>query len=135
MADKTEVERIVRSAYAARVAGDVDGVMRHFADQAQFSLAGSEAASPIPISATGIAAVREVMRRLVESFRFHEATVLHLLVDGDMAAVHWRLRVSAVGRGEEVETEILDLVRVSGGKIASLRQFADTALAARLIGG
>ena len=73
---RAEIDRVVRSVYAARVADDLDGMMRHFSDAPHFSLAGSAAASPIPLAVTGAAAIREVMRRLVASFEFVEAEIV-----------------------------------------------------------
>ena len=134
MTARDDIEAILRAAYAARVEGDLDGTLRAFADGVHFSLAGSAAASPVPVGATGIAAVRELMRRLVESFRFHDARMVDLVVEGEKAAVHWHVRVSAASGGDPVETDLMDPVEFRDGKIVSLRQFADTALASRLLG-
>ena len=57
------------------------------------------------------------------------------MVDGDSAAIHWRLRVSC-GDGPAIETELLDLWRLSPeGKLLSLVQFTDTAQMAALLRG
>jgi ketosteroid isomerase-like protein len=133
--NRTQIEEVVRSAYEARVRGDLDAVMAHFADGAQFSLTGSATASPVPLSASGGAAVREVMRRLVEGFEFRDPKILTLIVEEDRAAVHWTVRVRATATGREAQTELVDLLRFSDGKIASFQQFADTALAAQLLAG
>ena len=128
------VEAIIRGAYEARTRGDLDAVMRHFADGATFSLSGSPAASPVPTAASGRAAIREVLRRLLEGFEFSQMKPVTILVDGERAAVHWHVKVRAVSSGYEAETDILDLVRVQDGKITDFRQFADTALINRMIG-
>lgn len=133
MAERAEIENLVKAVYAARMRGDLDGVMRHFSDQARFSLAGSPAASPVPTSASGHAAVREVLRRLIASFDFSEARIVAMVVEGQRAAVHSSVRVRATATGQVAVTEIVDLIQFDGDRIASFHQFADTALAARLL--
>lgn len=134
MADRQVIEKVVRAAYEARTSSDLDGVMRHFADSAVFSVAGSPATSPIPTVASGRAAIREVLRRLLDGFDFKGVYLVTMLVDGPQAAFHWHVRVKAIATGHEVETDILDLVRFEGDKIVSFRQFADTALVNRMVG-
>lgn len=114
--------------------GDLDAVMAHFADGATFSVSGSPATSPVPMAASGRAAIREVLRRLLDGFEFKRVDLVTMLVDGRQAAIHWHVQVRAIGTGQEAETDILDLVRVEDGKIVSFRQFADTALINRMIG-
>ena len=132
--DRNAIEAVLHAAYAARKSSDLEGVLRHFAPGAVFSLSGSTAASPVPMVATGMAAIREVMRRLMEGFEFKNIEFVTMLVDGDQAAVHWHVQVKALGTGLEAETDIVDLVRFDGDKIASFRQFADTALINHMIG-
>ena len=134
MGGRREIEPVVRAAYEARRRGDLDGVMAHVAPRAQFMLVGSPAASPVPSSALGAAAVREVLRRLMASFELSDVELLSLLVDGSKVAVHWRARVRVPATGAEADTELLDLLVFEEDKIVSFRQFADTALAARLLG-
>ncbi|WP_375458173.1 nuclear transport factor 2 family protein [uncultured Enterovirga sp.] len=130
---KDAVEQLIRSAYRARMAGNVDEIMGHFGDAAHFALNGSTAASPFPVAVAGKAAIREVMGRLVSAFEFSDAEILNLIVEGSDAAVHWRVRIRGPQGGEPVETELVDIVRIDGGKIASIKQFADTALAAHML--
>lgn len=134
MADRATVERVIREAYDARMRGDLDGVMRHFTDGAVFCVSGSPAVSPVPMVASGRAAIHEVLRRLLEGFEFQHMTIMTMLVDGDHAAVHWHVRVKSVGNGMVAETDILDLIRIEDGRIASMNQFADTALINRMLG-
>jgi ketosteroid isomerase-like protein len=46
--------------------------------------------------------------------------------------VHTRVRVRAAATGEEVTTDMVDLVTFREGKIASFLEFVDTALAAKM---
>ena len=48
--------------------------------------------------------------------------------------MQWRVHVKAAGKQEGAVTELVDILRVEDGQIVSFKQFADTALAARLLG-
>ena len=59
---------------------------------------------------------------------------LDAIVEGDKAAVRWKLTVSYHG-GEPVTTEACDIWTLDAdGKMASLLQFVDTSLVAKLAG-
>lgn len=131
--DKASVEEFVREIYAARMKGDVDAVMDHCHSGIAFSIAGSPTASPVPLFVTGIGPVREALNRLVSAFEFHDAEILNVIAEGEEAAVHWRVRVRSPATGQEAVTELVDLVRIRDGKLVSLKQFADTALAGSLL--
>ncbi|NNM71760.1 nuclear transport factor 2 family protein [Enterovirga aerilata] len=133
MADKAALERVIREIYDARIRGDVDGILRHTAESVEFSIAGCGASSAIPCSVTGQAPLRDLMRHLISAFEFRNGRILDLMIDGDRAIVHWRVHVKAPASGEEAHTELVDLIRFSGEKVLSFRQFADTALASRLL--
>lgn len=132
---RDEIEAIVRTVYEARVRGDIDTVMKHFAPDAHFSLVGSASASPVPMTCTGHGAIRETMRRLCESFEFIRADMLSLVVEGDRATIHSEVHIRVPATSREAVTEFADMVRFEGNKIASFKQFADTALATQLIAG
>ena len=134
MTDRAAIENAIRAAYDARARGDLHGVMAHFADHAVFSLAGSPAASSVPMSVAGAAPLREAMSQLIASFNFEKVEILAIIVEGDRAAVHLRARIRSTGTGEVAETEIVDILQFEEGRIVSHRQFADTALASRLLG-
>ena len=133
MADKTTLETVIREIYDARMRGDVDGILRHTADNVQFAIAGCGASSAVPCSVTGQQQLRDVMGHLISTFAFSNGRVIDLMIDGDRAIVHWRVQVKAPASGEEAETELVDLVEFAGDKVLSFKQFADTALASRLL--
>ena len=53
MTDRSEIERVLKEAYAARKRGDIDAILRLFSVDADFQLAGSISASPIPLRTAG----------------------------------------------------------------------------------
>jgi len=134
MADRAVMERVIREAYAARVAGDVDGVMQHFGPDAEFCIAGCPSASAVPCRISGHDEVRSAMERLLTAFDFSDLEPVDMLIDGDRAVVHWKVAVRSASTGESAETEIVDLFRFEGDKVVAMQQFADTALAQRLLG-
>ncbi len=73
------------------------------------------------------------MAGLIGAFEFRNHEIVSLIVDGPRAAVHTRVRVRAAGTGEEVTTEMVDLITVRDGKIVSFLEFCDTAMAAKLM--
>jgi ketosteroid isomerase-like protein len=130
---RAAVERVVRSAYAARKAGELAAACGHFAEDGRFSIAGDRLASPIAGSAEGHEAIRAALAGVMGALDWVSHDIVELLVEGDRAAVRSRATVRAKATGEEVETEMLDLIQVRDGKIISFHQFCDTARAAQLL--
>jgi ketosteroid isomerase-like protein len=133
--DRASVEKVIREGYAARMRGDLDVTCHYFSDDASFAIAGSPEASPVASSVTGCGNIRGALAGLMGAVEFLRHDFLDVVVEGDRAAVHSRVRLRATGTGEEAETDFLDLITVRDGKIHSFMQFCDTALAAKLLGG
>jgi ketosteroid isomerase-like protein len=133
MNDRAAIEAMLRDAYAARVRGDVEATVGHFAEDAVFALAGAKEASPVAMRCTDCESLRTAMAGLIGAFEFRNHEIVSLIIDGPTAAVHTRVRVRAAGTGEEVTTEMVDLITVRDGKIVSFLEFCDTAMAAKLM--
>ena len=133
MSERDAIEQLIKTAYDARVRGDVEEVMHHFADGATFELAGCPVSSPVAMSVCGTDPVRNAMAGLVERFAFSDMKPVTTVIEGDQAVIHWKARVRATATGQEAETEFVDILRVQDGKIVSLKQFVDTALASRMV--
>ena len=134
MTDRAQIESLLREAYAARKRGDVDAITRAFVPNPHFELAGARQTSPIAIRCTEGNQFRTLMSGMVQTFEFLDHEILGMIIEGNRAAVHWRSRMRSGVTGEEVVTELVDLVTVENGKIASFVEFCDTALAARMMG-
>lgn len=135
MTDRRQMETLLKEAYAARKRGDVDAVCACFAENPTFTMAGSQQASPVALRCTDGNALRAMMAGLIETFEWRDHEILAMIIDGAKAAVHWRGRIRSMVTGEEVVTELVDIVTVENGRIASLTEFCDTALAARMMEG
>jgi ketosteroid isomerase-like protein len=133
MSQRNSIEQLIKTAYDARVRGDVDGIVQHFSDGATFALAGCPISSPVAMSVCGAEPLRSAMAGLVHTFAFSDMEPVTTVIEGDQAVVHWKARVRATATGEEAETEFVDIVRVENGKIVSFKQFVDTALASRMV--
>jgi ketosteroid isomerase-like protein len=132
--ERAEIERIVLQAYEARRTGDLDTLTRIFSDRAQFRLAGTRSESPVAVTAAGAKQFKETLQELITVFEWLDQTILSMVIEAPKAAVHWRGTIRSSATGETVETELMDLFAVENGRIASLVEFCDTALAARLMG-
>jgi ketosteroid isomerase-like protein len=124
MSGRAEIERLLLELYAARVGGDLTALCAKFTDDAHFQVAGaSNNASPVAMKAVGSAQVRPLLSIMVKSFKLSEQSILTMLIDGSQAAVHWRAKVYSRITGTSVLTELMDLVQVRDGRIASYIEF------------
>lgn len=130
--ERASAEELLKKAYSARVRGDVDGCVQAFTVDATFAIAGDPNACSAATSCVGAGAIRSVLSGLMAGFEFLEHDIVALIIDGDRAAVHARVRVRVPATGQEAVTETVDLVAFKDGKIASFVQFCDTALAGRM---
>jgi ketosteroid isomerase-like protein len=101
MTERATIESILKDAYAARLRGDVEGMVRHFADDAVFALAGAREASPVALRCNDCDSMRAAMAGLVGAFEFKSHEIVALVVEGDRAVAHTRVRVRAAATGEE----------------------------------
>ena len=123
MPDRLEVERLLRGLYAARLGGDLEALCRPFANDARLDIAGTSYSSPMAIRAAGLSEIRSWLALLVKTFQLSDQEILSMIIDGEAAAVHWRARIRSKITGATVLTELIDVVRVREGRIASYTEF------------
>jgi ketosteroid isomerase-like protein len=119
MTDRSQVEQLVRELHAARLDGNLDRLCALYGEEARMRIAGSTDGKPIAIAATGIAEIRPWLSILVKTFRLSQYMILSLNVDVPRAAAHWRVDIHSKITGVVVPTELVDLIDVRGGRIAS----------------
>jgi len=129
---RAEVEQLVRKLYAARVAGDVDEIVRCMASDVDFALAGDPAASPVAGRLCGSDKLRAQLVQLVAGFKFNSYDIVTLVVEGSNAAVRAKANITSAMTGATVDMELADFITVRDGRAASFVQYCDTALAAKL---
>jgi ketosteroid isomerase-like protein len=123
MTDRLDVDRLLRRLYAARAQGDLDNVCRIFSYDAKFQIAGASHVSPITITAVGIDEIRSWLALMIKTFQINDQTILSLIIDDAAAAVHWRAKIHSRITGAAVMTELVDLVQIRDGRIASYAEF------------
>ena len=128
MTNSEKLKEVIRSIYAARVAGDIDGTMAAFADDVTFEFNGGGTGVPDltgPIA--GKSSMRNAIQILIDNFRFSDWREVSLIVDGDKAALHWRVRVTFVPNGRSDTFDVFDVITFRGDKIVDFHQSTDTA--------
>lgn len=133
MCDRQEMMRLVRQGYAARVRGDVDGVLGAFTDDAVFRLNAAPFNPVTTVHAFVGDDLRLAMKQLIENFEFSNFEILDSVAEGSKMAVRSMFTVRARKTGKIAYTEILDLIEFRDGKICSFAQFFDTACANALL--
>ena len=131
--DRQDMLRVIGEGYAARVRGDVEGVLGIFTSDAQFKLNAVPQKAPVSLRTEGTNALRQAMTQLVQTFEFQKLDIIDAVVEGSKAAIRIRIMVRSKQTGNVAETESLDLVEFRDGKIASYTQFFDTAVAEQLL--
>jgi uncharacterized protein (TIGR02246 family) len=124
MDTRASIEALLDQAYAARQKQDVAAAAACFTEDGCFRANGGP----------GTASRTEQHNALKEVFEAFEVVGFEQhcrLIDPPRAAVHWRGTFRAKN-GQIGETDVLDLIEVRDGRIASLTTFFDTAYAAAL---
>lgn len=123
MADRQEVERLLRGLYNARVRGSLADVCERFTDDARFHIGGASHAAPVAVRANGAREYRPLLATMIKTFKISDEEIISILIDGSRAAVHWRAKIFSRVTGTTVLTELIDMIEVRGGKIGSYIEF------------
>ena len=124
MDTRAAIESILDKAYAARRSHDAKAAAALFCDDGKFAANGAPRAEK---HAERLGALEGMFAAFaVIGFEQHCR-----IIDPPRAVVHWRGKFRAKN-GQVGETDILDLIEVRDGRIASLTSFFDTAYAAAL---
>ena len=83
-------------------------------------------------AATDQTKLREQLTQIVRAFDLKDFRLENVVVDGDHAVAHWRATVRFTASGREADTEVVDMIEIRDGKIASFTEFCDTAMVERL---
>jgi ketosteroid isomerase-like protein len=126
MDTRTSIEDILDRAYSARRGGDAEAAAALFSADGTF---GANGAPP----AEGHAERSSALKNMFAAFSVVGFEEHCRIIDPPRAVVHWRGKFRALN-GKVGETDIVDLIEVRDGKIASLTSFFDTAYAAALSG-
>ncbi|HEV7544382.1 MAG: hypothetical protein QOE02_4672 [Rhodospirillaceae bacterium] len=129
MTSRTQIEDTIRDLWVARLQGDLEGTLKGVAEGAVFSLnARGTGEKSMSERSTGKAAIRPVLRQLIENWRFDDWKQISLLIDGEKALLHWTARVTCVPTGKSENFDVFDLIKFQDDKIVDYHQSTDTAL-------
>jgi len=123
MPNRLEVERLLRELYDARLAGDLEGMCRTFTADARLEIAGASYSTPIAIRASGLAEIRKWLAPLVKTMQIGKQEILAMIVEDASAAVHWRSNIRSRVTGTAVLTDLVDVIQIREGRIASYSEF------------
>jgi ketosteroid isomerase-like protein len=123
MAERIAAQRIIEKLHAARVAGDLAGMCRLFADSGRFEILGASADKPIVIQQTDIAGFKPWLAMLVKVFKINNYAVLSTVIEWPRATVHWRADIYSKVTGITVRTELVDILEVSEDRILAYTEF------------
>lgn len=129
MTDRSQIERVIKSLYAARLAGDAERTLSDFAEDGTYAINArgtGVAAMEKPI--TGKAAVRVAIQGMVDTWRFDDWRQVDLLIDGERALLHWTADITFIPTGKQARFDVLDVIRFEAGRIIHFSQHTDTAL-------
>ena len=123
MTGRGEIETLLRSLYAARIVGDLSGVVNTFAPGAKFEIAGASETNSISAIAVGIDEFRPWLAAMIKTFTLANHAILAILIEDENAAVHWRARIHSNISGKTAMTEFVDLVHIKNRHIDSYTEF------------
>ncbi len=123
MISRADFERLLTELHAARLASDLPRLCALFAADARLRIVGSGDGKPIAITASGIGEIESWLTMLVKTFRLSQYEPLSMIIDGERAAVHWRVQIRSRITGQPVPTELVDVVEVRDGRIAAHTEF------------
>ena len=123
MMARAEIERVIAALHAARVAGDLNGMCRLFAETGGFEIAGASADKAIAIRANGIAEFRPWLSMMTKVFRVSDYALRSLVIEAPRASAHWHANITSRVTGVTVSTDLVDLVEVQAGSIVKYSEF------------
>jgi ketosteroid isomerase-like protein len=123
VSERIVAERLIQQLHAARVAGDLTGMCRAFADDGRFEILGASADKSIAIRANNLAEFRPWLAMLVKVFRISNYQLLSLTVEWPHAVAHWRADIYSKVTGVTVPTELADIVQLTDDCILTYTEF------------
>ncbi|MBM3646484.1 MAG: nuclear transport factor 2 family protein [Alphaproteobacteria bacterium] len=135
MTSRVDIEKSITSLFAARLRGDLEGVMRELAPDATFRFNGrGTRVAALGQPSKGTAAIKPIVQQLIDTWRFDDWRQRTLLIDGERALLHWSAVVTCIPTGRTERFDVFDLITFHNGKIVDYHQSTDTALMMALAG-
>lgn len=123
MTQRQQVEQLLRALHTARLEANLERLCALFSSDAHMRIQGTSDGKPIAVGASGIGQIRPWLAILVKTFRLSEYKLLSLTIEAERAAAHWRVDIHSKITGALIPTELVDLIEVRDGHIASYVEF------------
>jgi ketosteroid isomerase-like protein len=123
VSERIVAQRLIEQLHAARVAGDLTGMCRVFADDGRFEILGAGADKSIAIRANDLVEFRPWLSMMVKVFRITNYHLLSLTVEWPRAVAHWRADIYSKVTGVTVPTELVDVTRLNEDSILTYTEF------------
>ncbi|WP_161604749.1 nuclear transport factor 2 family protein [Roseiconus nitratireducens] len=125
--DRASFENRLKRIYDVRCEGDVDAALECFREDAVFRISTANE-TLLPRTAAAPALLRDVMTQLFEVWDWQEILEWKAVIDGNEAAIRYRLKATFVPNGQQITTEIFDQITLDDdGLVTEFVQFLDTA--------
>ena len=123
VSERIVAQRLIEQLPAARVAGDLAGMCRVFADDGRFEILGASADKSIAIRANDLVEFRPWLSMMVKVFRITHYQLLSLTVEWPRAVAHWRADIYSKVTGVTVPTELVDVTQLNEDSIQTYTEF------------
>jgi hypothetical protein len=123
VSERIVAQRLIEQLHAARVAADLTGMCRVFADDGRFEILGASADKSIAIRANDLAEFRPWLSMMVKVFRITNYHLLSLTVEWPRAVAHWRADIYSKVTGVTVPTELVDVTKLGEDSILTYTEF------------
>lgn len=123
MADQALAQRSIETLHAARVAGDLAGMLSVFAADGNYEILGASADKSIAIRARTLAEFRPWLAMMVKVFRLSNYQLLSLTAESPRIVAHWRADIYSKVTGVTVPTELVDVVELGERGVVKYTEF------------
>jgi ketosteroid isomerase-like protein len=123
MADRAFAQRTIESLHAARVGGDLAGMLSVFSAEGTYEILGASADKSIAIRAKDLAEFRPWLAMMVKVFRLTNYQLLSLTAESPRIVAHWRADIYSKVTGVTVPTELVDVVEMGDRGIVKYTEF------------
>jgi len=123
MVERAQAQRTIETLHAARVGGDLAGMLSVFSADGQYEILGASADKSIAIRAKDLAEFRPWLAMMVKVFRLSDYQLLSFTMESPRIVAHWRADIYSKVTGVTVPTELVDVVELGDRGIVKYTEF------------
>jgi ketosteroid isomerase-like protein len=123
MVERARAQGTIETLHAARVGGDLAGMLSVFCADGRYEILGASADKSIAIRAKDLAEFRPWLAMMVKVFRLTNYELLSFTVESPRVVAHWRADIYSKVTGVTVSTELVDVVDIGDRGIVKYTEF------------